>query len=102
MPGCRAPHLWLDDNSSLFDHFGSGFCLLKLDPEVETAPLEDAAANQGVPLKIFELNSKEARSLYDRKLALIRPDQHVAWRGDALPADSGWLMNVVRGALSHR
>lgn len=102
VPGCRAPHLWLEDNSSLFDHFGAGFCLLKLDPEAQTGPMEQAAADLGVPFKTFELNSSQARALYERKLILIRPDQHVAWRGDELPPDCLWLMNVVRGALSHR
>ena len=27
-PGCLAPHLWLNDGSSLYDHFGEGFTLL--------------------------------------------------------------------------
>jgi len=101
VPGCRAPHLWLDDNSSLFDHFGRGFCLLKLDPSVDTKPLESAAAKYLVPLKTFGLDSKDARDLYERKLVLIRPDQHVAWRGDTLPESCEWLINVVRGAASY-
>jgi 2-polyprenyl-6-methoxyphenol hydroxylase-like FAD-dependent oxidoreductase len=102
VPGCRAPHLWLGDGSSLYDHFGANFCLLKLDPSVDTAPIEQAAERLAMPIKVYELNNTEARSLYERKLVLIRPDQHVAWRGDVLPSDSDWLLDAVRGALSSR
>jgi len=28
----------------------------------------------------------------------VRPDQHVAWRGDAEPADTLDLVDLVRGA----
>jgi len=100
VPGCRAPHVWLEDGSSLFDHFGSGFCLLKLDPDAETLPIQRAAANVGLPLKVLELDSSAIRALYERPLVLIRPDQHVAWRGDAPPPDCEALVNVVRGAAS--
>jgi hypothetical protein len=31
---------------------------------------------------------------------LSRPDQHVAWRGDELPADPLALIDRVRGAAS--
>lgn len=100
VPGCRAPHLWLADGSSLFDHFGDGFCLLKLDPAASTAALEAAAAKHKVPLKTFVLDQPEARDLYERKLVLIRPDQHVAWRGDSLPENCNNLINIVRGAAT--
>jgi len=102
IPGCRAPHLWLDDDTSLFDHFGAGFCLLQLDPEVSTAALESAAAARSVPLKLFPFDKPEARALYERKLVLVRPDQHIAWRGDTLPDDCLRLIDTVRGALSYR
>jgi 2-polyprenyl-6-methoxyphenol hydroxylase-like FAD-dependent oxidoreductase len=102
VPGCRAPHVWLDDGSSLFDHFGSGFCLLKLDPAAEGAPIERAAGNVGMPLKILEFDNHSIRALYERALVLIRPDQHVAWRGDAPPSDCAALINIVRGSASSR
>jgi 2-polyprenyl-6-methoxyphenol hydroxylase-like FAD-dependent oxidoreductase len=98
VPGCRAPHVWLGKGDSLFDHFGNGFCLLKVDPSIDTAPLEAAAAKVGLPLKIWELDRADVRAQYGRKLTLIRPDQHVAWRGDELPEDCGQLIDVVRGA----
>jgi 2-polyprenyl-6-methoxyphenol hydroxylase-like FAD-dependent oxidoreductase len=100
VPGCRAPHVWLEDGSSLFDHFGSGFCLLKLDPDAESAPIQRAAAKVGLPLKVLELANSSIHAMYERSLVLIRPDQHVAWRGDAPPQDCDALVNVVRGAAS--
>jgi 2-polyprenyl-6-methoxyphenol hydroxylase-like FAD-dependent oxidoreductase len=101
-PGNLAPHVWLKDDSSLYDHFGLGFCLLKLDAGVATGALEDAATELSVPLTVFELDSPEARDLYERRLALIRPDQHVAWRSDDLPADCRRLLDTVRGSLGRR
>jgi hypothetical protein len=101
-PGSLAPHLWLADDSSLYDHFGLGFCLLKLDREIATDALEAVAAELSVPLKVFELDSDEARALYECKLALVRPDQHVCWRGDELPEDGVKLLDTVRGALASR
>ena len=98
--GCRAPHLWLGEGDSIYDHFGTGFCLLKLDPTVDSSALEAAATAVGMPLTVFPLDSDPARALYERKLALIRPDQHVAWRGDMPPEDCRWLLDVVRGAAS--
>jgi hypothetical protein len=50
-----------------------------------------------VPLAILEVARPEARELYERELALIRPDQHVAWRGDRLPRDPDALLAQVTG-----
>jgi hypothetical protein len=36
--------------------------------------------------------------IYREKLVLSRPDQHVAWRGDALPPDPEQLIDLIRGA----
>jgi hypothetical protein len=48
-----------------------------------------------VPLKTLRLAPPER--LYRRKLALIRPDQHIAWHGDAV-ADALAVIDRVRGA----
>lgn len=83
-PGCIAPHAWLEDHSSLFDHFGAGFTLLTQrsldDPEVRCA-VEDSRT-LGIPLKPFQAPHVVIETLYKRTFTLIRPDQHVAWRGD--------------------
>ncbi len=95
--GCRAPHVWMRDGRSILDLFGRGFVLLKFG-EAQTAALEKAAAMCGVPLTIAGLDEPEAAALYERRFALVRPDGHVAWRGDVLPADAGALLDRVRGA----
>lgn len=97
VPGCRVPHLWLRDGRSLYDALGVGFTLLRRDP-VDSYALEEAARRRGVPFAVLDLASDEAAALYDRALVLARPDQHVAWRGDALPADPLALIDKVRGA----
>jgi len=98
VPGCRAPHLWLRDCRSLYDALGSGFTLLRRDPSVGVDGLVAAAARGGVPLTVRDLDAEEAAALYPRTLVLVRPDQHVAWRGDAPPANPGALVDLIRGA----
>lgn len=100
VPGCRTPHVWLDDGRSLYDALGPDYTLLRLDPEASTAALEEAAAQRGVPLRVLDVASREAAAIYRHKLVLSRPDQHVAWRGDRIPADPLALVDRIRGALS--
>ena len=96
-PGGRAPHLFLRDRSSLFDHFGTGFSLLHLHGDHDIRVMEDAARARGIPLRMLKVDLPEGRALYESDLALIRPDQHVAWRGSSLPADCGALLARVTG-----
>ncbi|MDO8301450.1 FAD-dependent oxidoreductase [Lacisediminimonas sp.] len=100
VPGCRVPHLWLRDGRSLYDAMGMGYALLRFDPAVPVDALLEAAAERGVPLVLLDIDPKEADAAYDRKLVLARPDQHIAWRGDAVPADSLALVDLIRGAAS--
>jgi 2-polyprenyl-6-methoxyphenol hydroxylase-like FAD-dependent oxidoreductase len=97
-PGARAPHVWLDDGRSLLDLFGDGFVLLRLGAAPDPGPLVAAARERGVPLRVVDLDRPDALALYERALVLVRPDGHVAWRGDALPDDPGELIDVVRGS----
>jgi hypothetical protein len=85
-PGCIAPHAWLKDGSSLYDHFGKGFTLLATDGQDAAVP------SNGIPLKV--LRQAGLRELYGARYVLIRPDQHVAWRGDSPPND---VFDVVTG-----
>ena len=101
VPGCRTPHLWRADGSSLYDAMGPDFTLLRLDPAVDVAPLEAAARNRGVPLKVLDIELPTTAIFYGGGgLVLSRPDQHVAWRGDTSPADPLALIDHVRGAAS--
>ena len=98
-PGCLAPHLWLADGSSLYDHFGEGFTLLVADGDPDDAAvLAKAAARRNLPLKLLSLPDARLRGRYEARFALIRPDQHVAWRGDALPDDVDGLLARVTGS----
>lgn len=98
-PGCLAPHLWLADGSSLYDHFGPGFTLLVTDGDARPADrLSKAAAKRNVPFKVLAPANVRLRPRYEARFALIRPDQHVAWRGDDIPADCDALLAQVTGA----
>ena len=82
-PGGRPPHLWLQDGRSLFDAFGFEWTLLRLGPHAPAAQnVQRAASAKGIELKIVDVPNDEARDLYGADLALIRPDQIVAWRGN--------------------
>jgi 2-polyprenyl-6-methoxyphenol hydroxylase-like FAD-dependent oxidoreductase len=86
-PGALAPHAWLADGSSLYDSFGPGFTLLAFDDAAASAfgaAVADAEALDA-PLATVRIDEPRVAALYERPLALIRPDQHVAWRGDAWP-----------------
>jgi hypothetical protein len=98
VPGCRTPHLWCDDGRSLYDAMGPEFTLLQLDSSIDTTPLEAAAQFRGMPLVVLDVATSAARGIYGHRLVLSRPDQHVAWRGDALPFDCLALIDRVRGA----
>jgi 2-polyprenyl-6-methoxyphenol hydroxylase-like FAD-dependent oxidoreductase len=98
VPGCRAPHFWLDHRRSLYDALGPGYTLIRFDPTVTVSGVVEAAAQRGVPLAVLDVDAPEARELYARNLVLVRPDQHVAWRGDRGPAAPLDLIDLVRGA----
>ena len=96
-PGGRAPHLFDADGGSLYDRLGTGFSLLHLHGDHDTASMAAAAAARGLPLKILEVDNAAGRDLYGGDLALVRPDQHVAWRGDGLPNDIDAVLAQVTG-----
>jgi 2-polyprenyl-6-methoxyphenol hydroxylase-like FAD-dependent oxidoreductase len=98
-PGCLAPHYWMADGTSLYDHFGPGFTLLagRDASAADILRLEHAAAQRAVPLKVLAQSDPKFPALYQVELALVRPDQHVAWRGGRLPQDCLDLIDRVRG-----
>jgi 2-polyprenyl-6-methoxyphenol hydroxylase-like FAD-dependent oxidoreductase len=103
VPGGRMPHFWLDGGrgygSSVFDRLGFGFALLRLGGKApDAAPLVQAARARKLPLQVLDVPAIEVRELYERDLVLVRPDQYVAWRGNALPADADRLLAQLAGA----
>jgi 2-polyprenyl-6-methoxyphenol hydroxylase-like FAD-dependent oxidoreductase len=98
-PGSRAPHYWLEDGRSMLDLFGKGFTLLVF-PGAHRASeqaLRRAFDERGVPMQIVEVDNAQAAMLYERPLVLVRPDGHVAWRGEQV-LDAGSVADIVRGA----
>jgi 2-polyprenyl-6-methoxyphenol hydroxylase-like FAD-dependent oxidoreductase len=102
-PGSLAPHAWLDDGSSLYDHFGKGFTLLRLGEEQPAAEraLAEEAARIGMPFSIFAPERPELRELYGADYALVRPDQHVAWRGDRMGSPVATLSRVCGASVEN-
>jgi 2-polyprenyl-6-methoxyphenol hydroxylase-like FAD-dependent oxidoreductase len=97
-PGSRAPHVWLAEGRSTLDLFGRGFTLLRLGSDAPgTARIEQAAAVRGIPLSTIALAEPQVLAAYERRLALVRPDGHVAWRADREPLDAIALIDTIRG-----
>lgn len=106
-PGNRAPHYWLEADSTaygaaLYDRLGDGFTLLVTQgDDTGAAALRASADKLGVPLTTLAISDPALHALYGARYVLIRPDQHVAWRADALPADAAPLLTIVTGRTRH-
>jgi hypothetical protein len=98
-PGARAPHAWLSDGRSTLDLFGNGFVLLCFAGSCDRAtPLIRAAERRGVPLRAVAIDDPDVAARYGAAFVLVRPDAHVAWRGDDAAAPDA-IIDRVRGAL---
>jgi hypothetical protein len=98
-PGHRAPHAFLADGRSTLDLFGRGFALIGFGADAaQAAPLLEAAKKRNLPLTFTAIAEPHIAALYQRKFVLVRPDGHVAWRGDHMPEDALCIIDVVRGA----
>jgi 2-polyprenyl-6-methoxyphenol hydroxylase-like FAD-dependent oxidoreductase len=102
VPGGRAPHVWTGQGrgigDSLYDSFGPGFTVLRLGPKPPAAEaLLAAFARQKVPVRTIHVQSPVARDLYERDIVVVRPDQHVGWRGNADPPDAADVVAQVTG-----
>lgn len=99
-PGARAPHAWMRDGRSTLDLFGEGFvllCFTEADEIAARAAFDPAAAKNRIPCKVIRLAEQEIANLYDKRFVLVRPDGHVAWRGDKLPSDAALMLRKVAG-----
>jgi 2-polyprenyl-6-methoxyphenol hydroxylase-like FAD-dependent oxidoreductase len=90
--GERLPHRWLGPDDSLYDHLGPEFTLIRSGTRDDTL-IKAAAAN--LPLQVLDLDPGWAAHL-GGELVLVRPDQHVSWRGST-PDDPG---AILRRAVS--
>ena len=101
-PGALLPHAWLDGATSVYDLFGNGFTLL-VDaaalagrPAGEVfAPVARAGNRNGIPVAIAAVgpfdDGTEPSELWGAHAVLVRPDQHVAWRGSSAEAAAAAL-----------
>ena len=102
VPGCRVPISFLQDGRPVYDALGPGYTLLRIDPDIAIAPLVEALREKGVPLELVDVENGASDHAYDRKLILVRTDQHVAWRGDTVPDDVEELVDLLRGVAAER
>jgi 2-polyprenyl-6-methoxyphenol hydroxylase-like FAD-dependent oxidoreductase len=95
-PGARLPHIFLEHGLSIHDKLGLYFTLVVLD-DTDSAGFEEAARVAGLPMTTLRLDRPDLKSIFERNLILVRPDQHVAWRGDEMPANALELVKLVTG-----
>ncbi|MDF9749347.1 FAD-dependent monooxygenase [Arthrobacter sp. ES3-54] len=106
-PGALLPHAWLDRSTSLYDILGPGFTLLVdagslagVPAQVVYEPVLAAAARRGIPVTVAAVGpSDDGTSMathWQADAVLVRPDQHVAWRGTD-PAKAAAAIGVAAG-----
>jgi 2-polyprenyl-6-methoxyphenol hydroxylase-like FAD-dependent oxidoreductase len=83
-PGARLPSVVLRESASregsfLYDKLGPWFTLLCFGG-ADPSPIIDAAP---APLDTVIVDDPSVAPIYEAKLVLVRPDTHVAWRGNA-------------------
>ena len=97
VPGCRLPHFWLRDGTSLYDAMGDGYVMLRFDPAVEAGALTESAERAAMPLQVLDLVGEDVPEAYRHALVLARPDRQVAWRGNRMPGDVDRLVSKLCG-----
>ncbi|MGB8681786.1 MAG: FAD-dependent monooxygenase [Candidatus Binatus sp.] len=96
-PGVRIPHMWLKDGRAIQDLLGDDYTLLDLRGDCETDGLERAFHALGAPFKLLRLDEPEVRQVYGCSVLLLRPDLHIAWRGDRAPENPAALATKATG-----
>ena len=95
-PGSRLPHKWLAGHRSLYDALGREYSLVGQVNLPAGRQLVESAAVLQIPLTAVELDCHLTEQLFGAPLTLVRPDQHVAWRGTRT-SDPEALMRTVCG-----
>jgi FAD-dependent monooxygenase len=101
-PGMRAPHVFLNDGRAIFDELGPVFTLVEFSDGEQRGVdlmLREAARN-GVPLKhLCLVGEDEACAVWGQRMVLVRPDFHVAWRGESVASqqNASLIIRTVSG-----
>ena len=96
-PGGRLPHFRLD-GESLYDRLGPEFSLVGDLSLPAAGAFAKAAAALGVPLEVVGVDASDCAARFEAGLVLVRPDQHVAWRGDHVDDAEQVLRAATGGA----
>lgn len=99
VPGARLPSVFLADGSALYDHLDDWFTLLVFNDQHDAAhSFSQAAKKIGTPFRVVHVDQPALRDIYDAPLLLVRPDQHVCWRGTGI-TDANAASRVLATAL---
>jgi 2-polyprenyl-6-methoxyphenol hydroxylase-like FAD-dependent oxidoreductase len=97
-PGHHLAPQRLAAGGDVYETLGRGFNLLAFDaPDGDVTALAQAAEAQRVPLTVIRDTFLDGREAYGSRLILVRPDQFVAWTGDAAPRDPNALWRKLSG-----
>jgi hypothetical protein len=97
-PGAHLPHGWLQPGVALYDQLASGFNLVLVGITRSAAkPITDVFKALRAPLSILEVDPSAFATILGRKMLLVRPDLHVAWRGDLPPEDTRAVVRMALG-----
>lgn len=102
VPGCRLPHVWLGDGVSLYDRLGPWYTLVVTGlagaPDAGREDWVAGARSAGLPIEQVVVPDDLVPPSYTTRYAIVRQDQHVAWRGDVLPDDPSALAALLGAA----
>ncbi len=97
-PGSRLPHCWLDDGSALQDQLSETYILLSLGKKpLDTSKLRQSYEKIGAPVAEVRIESDRLRDLYGFDFLVLRPDMHVAWRGNDAPPNPQEIASISTG-----
>lgn len=92
-PGCRLPHLFLDNGQSIHEKLGLYFTLICFGETADIPP----TAETSLPLEVLYIDEPLANKIYQYRYILVRPDQHIAWRGNVIPNNFFQILKKVTG-----
>lgn len=88
----------LSNGKNVYELLERGFNLLAFGADdADVRRFAEAAASLSIPLNVIQDTANDGRRQYEAKLIVVRPDQFVAWAGDAAPNDLNALLARVSG-----